>query len=159
MLLGMEHDLGERLKLSLKQQQNVLDGTRGAPPFAVRRVQEISDDLNDNAIVKGFLRTPIYTLINNSVKEDFIRYEGCPWAAKIGGERWVNASNYNIFYDYYRLIYEVKKPLKEEFGLSQEKLDNMNFVEAYELIDVVNSKKFEGIPLNHNWTDLEWEFS
>lgn len=75
--------------------------------------------------------------------------ESCKYSAEINDGLWKNDTTYeSVMY----LRDDLRTQYQKEFNLTQEKVDDMTFHDAYQYADAVYSERFEGIKLNAEWT-------
>ena len=143
-LMGL-YPLGTSEKLQEKQ-------IKGAVPnIKIDDLEEIQKQLGLNPVVDGFQPIPVHNYDVNT-EDDVLGYANCPFLFKDYEERVLNETFWEKFDDYYRpLIYE---QLSQIFGIPKE---NIKFMVAFMLSDVLYAEKFQGIKPRYNFTDQEWD--
>ena len=82
----------------------------GAPPFQVRRAQNISANLTRFAAPEGYTPHPIYTSTKKDYWETPIEMNACPYAQTIANARWPEESSYtNAFWLRDAMRYDYQK--------------------------------------------------
>lgn len=96
-LLGFHHEKAEqqRPKLSGSNMRDLHNEGHGLPAFKVRRAKEISNDLGDHAIVRGYSGLPIYAVINDHEWTDDLGRPACSFANAVNAYRYDRDYPYN----------------------------------------------------------------
>lgn len=103
------------------------------PPINIRNAATINKELGKNPLPNGFVSVPIFEFDNDTNLDD-VGFGGCAYVDKVDGYNFGAPETY-IDYDY--LIEDLREPIGEAFGLSEEYIDDMTFSQLYNWCDVV----------------------
>lgn len=114
----------------------------------MRRAKQLDQELENKAIVDGFISKPIYTYIQQSIRwEDELG--GCQYASEVDQRRGDEDSTYmDLLFTKESLI----KPYSLNFGVPEETLKKLNFHQFERYSDMLFAERFEGIKQKYNFT-------
>ena len=131
--------------------QTQLDGFnvngRGMPPMSIRNADALNTDLGRDPLPNGFVSVPVHNF-NNATPDDDINMSGCTYVADVDGYTFPAESTYTSV-DY--LITDLSAPIGVAFGLSQEEVDTMTFMDLYGYCDIIQCREFQQVPLNYTY--------
>ena len=143
-LMGM-YPLGTSEKLQEKQVKSAI------PNIKVDNLEKIQKELGLNPVVDGYQPIPVHNFDVNT-EDDVLGYANCPILFKDYEEKVMNETYWKKFDDFYGpLIYD---KISEIFGVPKEQ---MKFMLAVMLADVLYAEKFQGVKPRYNFTESEWE--
>jgi hypothetical protein len=135
--------------LTQVQWEQLSQGGRGMPPMNIRNLVSINNDLGLNPLPNGFVSIPIYNHKEASPMDD-INMSGCSYVNKVDGYTFPAESTYTSV-DY--LIDDLREPISEGFNLTAAETDSMTYMDLYDYCDIIQSRLFEGVTLNHTYTE------
>jgi len=125
--------LQENERLSLDEENGLVDNSRGMPPINIRNSATINYSIGRDPIPNGFVSVPIFEF-DNATMDDDIGLGGCEYVDKVDGYNFPADSTYTSV-DW--LLDDLREPIGEAFGLSQEEITNMDFLGLYDWCDVI----------------------
>jgi len=118
------------------------------PPLKIRDGSKYNADLGLEALPLGFVSIPIFSHKEADLVDD-LDMAGCTYVNDVDGYTFPDESTYDSV-DY--LLDDLREPISDCFNLTVTQEANMQFLDLYNWCDVVQSREFEGVPLNYNFT-------
>lgn len=146
--------LKENEKLSHEELLGLEVDLRGMPPINIRDAETLNYKLRRDPLPNGFVSVPIFEFQNPTIWDD-IGYWSCDYVSEVDG---YNFPNDNTYSSVWYLMDDLRAPISDAFGLSPTEEANMNFMELYDYCDVIQSREFEGVPLNYTYTQEQLDY-
>lgn len=146
--------LKENEKLSHEELLGLEADGRGMPPIKIRNHEIINYEMHRDPLPNGFVSVPIFEFQNPTIWDD-IGYWSCDYVAKVDGYNFPNDATYTSV-DY--LLDDLREPISEAFGLTPTEEADMDFMGLYNYCDVIQSREFEGVPLNYTYTQTQLDY-
>jgi len=137
--------------LSTAQLNGLKAGGRGMPPLSIRNADAINLDLGRDPLPNGFVSIPVFNH-KEAAPIDDINMSGCDYVNKVDGYTFPAESTYDSV-DY--LITDLSAPIGTAFGLSQDEIDNMSFMDLYGYCDQIQCREFQDLSLNYTYTETQ----
>jgi len=138
--------------LTRGQQKSLSTGV-GLPPFRVRDLDFISVDLGASALPLSPIAIPIYTFAEHTLEND-LSTSSCSYISKTESPRKDNDACFGE--DGQQTQADIMPCVIQNFNLTQEEGDDMNFHEAYHFSDALTADQYDGIPINCEFTEKTW---
>ena len=128
-----------------------------APPFKVRDLHSINDELRYSALPNRYVQIPL-TLYNNDDIRDDVSTDGCHFV-RSGGS--VREHDSKIWDQYDWMVEGTEGPIETAFGLTQEDIDSITNWHDYQIMtDTAVALDFEGQPIHQTYfSDDQWELN
>lgn len=142
-LLGI-YPLGSSVDLKQKQVKNAV------PNIEIENLDKILQQLGLASVIDRFQPIPVHNYDVN-FEDDVLGYANCPLLIKDYNERVANTTFWKQWDDVYGP--KIYPQLSHIFGIPE---DQINFMLAFILTDLLYAEHFQGVPPRYNFTDEEW---
>lgn len=128
--------------LTHAMQDSVNLGGPALPPFKVRDLAEINDQLGEDALPGRPIAVPIFVFNNDDIHDD-ASYDGCPFIEDVESAR---INDDEVFAPFDWMMDGARGPIQEMYNLTDDYMDSLNFHHFETLTDEAVAVDFEGWP-------------
>ena len=121
-------------------------------PFKVRRAIRIDYELDDKAIVDGFIGVPVYTFSahpDKMIESDSLDTVACNYAAE--AEKYYSKLD-SSYGEHIELVKRLNESVSNALNLTDDQRTHMDFYNMTMYTDTIFARQFEGLPIYGNFS-------